>query len=242
MKSCVILIPSKIKHIKHIFFDLDNTLWDFEKNSREALLHLFLEHDIQNHCQIDFLNFITVYEAINHDMWHLYSLNQTTKEELRFQRFHKAFLHFKYDNLALANVWADDYLKLSPYKTHLIEDASEVLHYLQDKYHLHIITNGFKEVQHIKLDACNLKPHFKHIIISEEYGFNKPDIQIFKLAQEFTGALQHECVMIGDNYEADILGALNAGWKAIYLSAFQKENSNNNFYQINRLISLKEML
>lgn len=204
-------------------------------------MHLFLEHDLKEHCQTDFLDFIAVYEAINHDLWHLYSLNQTTKEELRYQRFHRAFLHFKYDNLDLAYTWADDYLKLSPFKTHLIEDASEVLHYLQDKYHLHIITNGFKEVQHIKLDACNLKPHFKQIIISEEHGFNKPDLQIFRLAQEVTGAKLEDCVMIGDNFEADILGALNAGWKAIYLSANPKENSNPNFNQIDRLIRLKEM-
>lgn len=233
---------TKIKQVKHIFFDLDNTLWDFEKNSREALLHLFLEHEILEHCQVDFLDFITIYESINHDLWHLYSLNQTTKEELRFQRFHKAFLHFKYDNLDLAHVWADDYLKLSPYKTHLVEDAAEVLEYLQDKYQLHIITNGFKEVQHIKLDACKLKPYFKQVIISEEHGFNKPDLRIFSLAQQFTGAENHECVMIGDNYEADIIGALNAQWKAIYLSATTKENTDKNFYQIDRLIQLKEML
>ena len=205
-------------------------------------MHLFLEHDLKEHCQTDFLDFISVYETINHELWHLYSLNQTTKEELRYQRFHRAFLHFKYDNLDLAYTWADDYLKLSPFKTHLIEDATEVLNYLQGKYHLHIITNGFKEVQHIKLDACNLKPHFKQIIISEEHGFNKPDLQIFRLAQELSGAEQHECVMIGDNYEADIMGALNAGWKAIYLSALKKENSNPGFNQIDRLILLKEML
>lgn len=204
-------------------------------------MHLFLEHDLKEHCKTDFLDFIAVYETINHELWHLYSLNQTTKEELRFQRFHRAFLHFKYDNLDLAYKWADDYLMLSPFKTHLIADSSEVLHYLQDKYQLHIITNGFKEVQHIKLDACNLKPHFKQIIISEEHGFNKPDVQIFRLAQEVTGAQLNDCVMIGDNYEADILGALNAGWKAIYLSAIPKENTNQNFNQIDRLIRLKEM-
>jgi putative hydrolase of the HAD superfamily len=230
----------KIKDIKHIFFDLDNTLWDFEKNSREALLHLFLEHDLKEHCKTDFLDFITVYETINHELWHLYSLNKTSKEELRFQRFYKAFLHFKYDNLALANLWADEYLALSPFKTHLIQDASVVLQYLQSSYNLHIITNGFKEVQHIKLDACNLKPHFQHIIISEEHGFNKPDVQIFRLAEKLTGSRPDQCVMIGDNYEADILGALNAGWKGIYFSPNVVQNPNPLFNQIDRLILLKE--
>lgn len=231
----------KIKNIKHIFFDLDNTLWDFEKNSREALLHLFSEHNLQEHCKIDFDGFVDIYEAINHELWHLYSLQQTTKEELRYQRFHKAFLHFKYDNLNLAHQWADDYLKISPYKTHLIDGAIDVLLYLKDKYQLHIITNGFKEVQHIKLDYSNLKPFFEHIIISEEHGFNKPDIKIFDLAQSLTGSQFHECVMIGDNYDTDILGALNAQWKAIYLSDNQKENNDINYSQIEKLNNLKKV-
>lgn len=230
----------KIKNIKHIFFDLDNTLWDFEKNSREALLHLFSEHNIQEHCKTNFDGFIEIYEAINHELWHLYSLQQTTKEELRYQRFHKAFLHFNYDNLPLSHQWADDYLKISPYKTHLIDGAMDVLLHLKDNYKLHIITNGFKEVQHIKLDYSNLKSFFEHIIISEEHGFNKPDIKIFDLAQSLTNSQFHECVMIGDNYDTDILGALNAQWKAIYLSNNQKKNDDANFSQIERLIQLKE--
>ncbi len=171
----------------------------------------------------------------------MYSLKQTTKEELRYQRFYKAFLHFNYDNLPLAHHWADDYLKISPYKTHLIDGAIDVLMYLKENYQLHIITNGFKEVQHIKLDYSNLKPFFEHIIISEEHGFNKPDTRIFDLAQQLVGAGKHECVMIGDNYDADILGALNANWKAIYLSNSQMVNASDDYFQINRLIRLKDM-
>jgi putative hydrolase of the HAD superfamily len=203
-------------------------------------LHLFLEHNIQQHCQTEFDEFIEVYEAINHQLWHLYGLKQTTKEELRYQRFYKAFLHFRYDNLSLAHAWADDYLTISPYKTHLIDGAMDVLIHLQERYQLHIITNGFKEVQHIKLDYSNLRPFFKHIIISEDHGFNKPDIKIFDLAQSLSNAQVHECVMIGDNYDADILGALNANWKAIYLSENIKENTDENFFQIKRLIELKD--
>lgn len=150
-------------------------------------------------------------------------------------------MHFKYNNLQLAHHWADDYLKISPYKTHLIDGAMDVLMYLKEKYQLHIITNGFKEVQHIKLDYSNLKPFFEHIIISEEHGFNKPDIKIFDLAQQLTNAQSHQCVMIGDNYDTDILGALNANWKAIYLSNSQMVNASDNYFQINRLINLKEL-
>lgn len=231
----------KIKHIKHIFFDLDNTLWDFEKNSREALLHLFNEHEISTKCETDFATFIDVYEAINHELWHQYSLKQTTKEELRYQRFYKAFTQFNYDDLELSHHWANEYLKLSPYKTHLIDGTLDVLSYLENKYELHIITNGFKEVQHIKLDSCNLKQYFKHIIISEEHGFNKPDIKIFQLAEELVKSHNQECVMIGDNFDTDILGALNAEWKAIYFSTENREEDYKPYLQINKLSELKHL-
>jgi putative hydrolase of the HAD superfamily len=159
-----------------------------------------------------------VYEAVNHELWHLYSLQQTTKEELRYRRFYQTFLHFKYNDLEMAHCWADEYLRISPYKTHLIEGALEVLNYLKQQYVLHLITNGFKEVQHIKLDTCGLTSFFDQVIISEDHGFNKPDIKIFELAEKLAKVDKSECVMIGDNYEADIAGALNAGWKAIHLS------------------------
>lgn len=202
---------------------------------------MFFEHEIEKYCKSNFNEFISVYERINHQLWHLYSLNQISKEELRYQRFYKSFLHFKYDNLKLAHIWADDYLKISPYKTHLIDGAIDVLLYLKNKYHLHIITNGFKEVQHIKLDYSNLKSFFKHIIISEEHGFNKPDIEIFHKAEQLSNANSYECVMVGDNFDTDIKGALNANWKAIYLADKDTNMFNQKCFQIKRLIELKEI-
>lgn len=202
------------------------------------MLQLFEDHEIEKKCQTNFDNFITVYEEINHDLWHKYSLQLTTKEELRYLRFHKAFLHFEHNDLDLAHHWANEYLTISPYKTHLIEGAVEVLEYLKGKYELHIITNGFKEVQHIKLNACNLYPYFKNIIISEEHGFNKPDVKIFELAQNLSNSNHQECVMVGDNFDTDIIGALNAQWKAIYLAKANKETISNHLY-INSLLELK---
>ena len=224
-----------MKEIKHIFFDLDNTIWDFDKNSREALSELFKKDTIETHINASFDAFIAIYETINHELWHQYSLKQVTKEELRVQRFSKSFEAFHYHNVVLANRWADDYLTISPYKTNLIDGALEVLSYLETKYHLHLITNGFKEVQHIKLTQSNIKSFFKQVIISEEHGVNKPHLQIFEIAEKLTGAQKNECVMIGDNYEADVVGALNAGWQAIY---FAKE-TNNSVKTINQLSELK---
>lgn len=216
-------------------------MWDFEKNSREALLHLFLEYKINEYCNVDFDSFTQRYEAINHDLWHLYGIKQTTKEELRYQRFYKTFLHFNYDNLSLAHQWADDYLKISPYKTNLINGAADVLNYLsKQQYHLHIITNGFKEVQEIKLQQCNIKHYFNEIIISEEIGYHKPDIKIFDLAQKLTRTSHNECVMIGDNFDTDIIGALKAKWQAIYLANVNREDVVNHLH-INSLLKLKDI-
>lgn len=228
---------------KHIFFDLDHTLWDFEKNSREAISHLFFEYQFDIIFKTDFETFIGVYESINHHLWQLYALQQISKEELRYQRFHKTFLHFHLDDVAIAKRWADEYLAISPYKTHLIEGSLDILNYLKEKnYVLHIITNGFKEVQHVKLTQSKLKDFFQHIIISEDHGFNKPDIRIFELAQELSGATTAECVMIGDNYDNDVVGALNANWKAVYLSEKPLQHPHTNFYRIDKLQELKKLL
>ena len=230
-----------MNQIKHVFFDLDHTLWDFEKNSRETLLHLFNEHSLLLNCSPE--AFLAVYETINFELWQLYAFQKITKEELRYQRFYKTFLHFNYDNVNLAKIWADDYLKISPYKTHLIEDAIEVLNYLTQKnYNLHIITNGFREVQDIKLEQSGLKIFFNHIIISEDHGFSKPDVKIFELAQLMADTDYSKCIMIGDSYENDITGALNANWKAIYLSDKPVQNPNTNFYQVTKLRQIKSLL
>lgn len=231
-----------MKHVRHIFFDLDHTLWDFEKNSREAMLHLFLEYGFDDRFNTDFNSFIRVYESINHELWRQYALKQVSKEELRYQRFHQTFLHFGFHSLETAHAWADRYLAISPYKTHLIEGSLDVLNYLKEKnYILHIITNGFREVQHIKIDQSGLRDFFRHIIISEDHGVNKPDVKIFELARSLSGAEPAECIMIGDNYETDVLGAINASWKAIHLSADGKQAEIPGADAVYRIASLSEL-
>ncbi len=205
------------RDIRHIFFDLDHTLWDFETNSREALSDLFTTHDMSNKCGASAAAFIAAYETVNHRYWELYSRQQMSKEKLRYGRFYDTFMHFGYDNRALAEVWASDYLKLSPYKTNLLPGTIDILEYLKPRYTLHLITNGFVEVQHIKLCQSRLRHYFSQVVISEEHGVSKPDPKIFRLAETFSGAAPQECLMIGDNYPSDIVGALQAGWKAVHL-------------------------
>lgn len=226
-------------NIKHIFFDLDDTLWDFEKNSSHVLSNIFTEYDLSSKLKTDFHTFHTTYKEVNNDLWRSYYKKEIDKQFLRDNRFHIAFQKFDYHNYEENLVVTDLYLKRSPYGTHLKTGCIETLEYLNRKYSLHLITNGFKEVQHIKLQNCGLSYFFKNIIISEEHHLTKPDEKIFRLAESLAKCSSQECVMIGDNLESDIEGALNAGWKAVWLS--ETENRDN-LVQINSLPQLRELL
>ncbi len=204
--------------LQHIFFDLDDTIWDFEKNSERILLNLFNEQDLQNKLNNDFYTYFSAYKKKNGELWQLYNTRKITKDELRKRRFHETFLQFGYNDFDLSWYISETYLKQSPYGTELKKGAIELLNTLQQNYKLHLITNGFKEIQHIKLDQCGLQNYFDLVIISEEIGHSKPNIEIFKEAERLGNTNKRACLMIGDNYEADIQGAKNAGWQAIWFN------------------------
>ena len=230
--------------VRHIFFDLDHTLWDFESNSREALADMYDSHGMESRCGVEFGSFLPVYESINARYWAQYSAGTVAKNELRYRRFHDAFLNFGFDDLALSKTWADEYLRLSPYKTHLMPGALEALQYLHGKYDLHLITNGFAEVQNIKIDQSRLRPYFQTILISEEHGVSKPAAAIFRLAEQLSGASTDECLMIGDNLSMDIEGAQGAGRKAVHLvPGFDGPSSESPGWQrIGHLSALQQLL
>ncbi len=208
-----------LKKIKHIFFDLDDTLWDYDRNSRKVLEELFGDFNLSAKLQCDFDNFFTVYKKINLELWSLFYKRQIDKHGLRESRWQKVFTHFNYPVF-------EEHAKLSDYfaanttrGTCLKEGCIDTLAYLQKNYKLHIITNGFKEFQHIKIDGSGLRGYFENIIISEEQGLVKPEEQIFRYAEGLAGCNRHEAVMVGDSLESDVEGALNAGWEAIYLTS-----------------------
>ncbi|MBA3680672.1 MAG: noncanonical pyrimidine nucleotidase, YjjG family [Bacteroidetes bacterium] len=207
-----------MKHIKHIFFDLDDTLWDFEKNSGLILQQLFLEFDLTGKLKTDFNNFHTTYKKTNSLLWLQYAKKEIDKKYLRNHRFNLVFNQFDYDNYDENLIITDHYLNRAPNGKHLKEGCIDILEYLKQNYQLHIITNGFKEIQHIKIDGSGLRNYFSNIIISEEHNLTKPDEQIFRLAETLSGAKKEECIMIGDSFTSDVEGALNAGWEAIYFS------------------------
>ncbi|MCA0430210.1 MAG: YjjG family noncanonical pyrimidine nucleotidase [Bacteroidetes bacterium] len=225
-------------NIKHLFFDLDDTLWDFESNSKLVIVDLFKKYNLNSLLNTTFESFFITYKKINAQLWQQYSLKLITKQYLRDYRFELSFNAFNYSNINLSIAFSEDYISQSPYGKKLIPKAIQVLDYLKPKYNLHIITNGFKEVQYIKLNNCNLLPYFDQIIISEEHDTNKPDKKIFEIAQQLAKANLNECLMIGDNFDNDIAGAKNAGWQAVWFN----NNVNNNPNSINDLKDLTKYL
>jgi putative hydrolase of the HAD superfamily len=201
----------------HLFFDLDNTLWDFDANSKKVLEELFVSFQLEQKLKTDFSSFHDFYVKKNDELWHLYYFNKIQKSELRYKRFHDSFLNFGLEDMDLSNLISEEYVRISPYSKALKPGCEETLDTLSKKYQLHIITNGFKEVQNIKIDNCGLRKYFKEIIISEEHNLTKPNIEIFRLAEKKADTTAERCIMIGDNWVSDIEGALGAGWKAIYL-------------------------
>jgi len=225
-----------LKNRRHLFFDLDDTLWDFEKNSALVLEELFMEFELQHKVKTDFQNFYDAYKKINRLLWNDYRNKQIDKEFLRSQRFDLAFKEFAHHNFEESLLLNEQYLSRAPNGKSLKEGCLDVLNYLQKNYTLHIITNGFKEIQQIKIDGCGLRDFFSHIIISEEHQLTKPDEKIFRLAESRAGAHKNECVMIGDNFDCDVNGALNAGWEAVY---FSEGEHNYEGHAINKLEQLK---
>jgi len=205
-------------NIKHIFFDLDHTIWDFDKNSKETLGEIFVELELGNHVQ-SFDRFLKKYKEINKRYWNLYRQNLVTKEQVREGRFRDTLNFFNIENYnELSDELSHQYVTLGPTKTNLFPHAHQVLAQLNKEYEMHIITNGFVEVQHVKLQNSDLKKYFDVIVCSEETGKKKPHKDVFNLALQKAGTIPEESVMIGDSYEADIIGAQRSGMKAIWFN------------------------
>lgn len=200
--------------ITDIFFDLDHTLWDFDKNSGLTFKKIFKEQDIE----IDIDKFLEVYEPINLEYWRLYRDEKIGKVELRYKRLKTTFdkLNFKISD-ELINQISEDYITYLPMFNHLLDGAKDLLDYLKDKYNLHIITNGFEEVQKIKLEKSQINDYFNVVVTSESVGVKKPNPKVFEFALKEANVSANKSIMIGDSLEADVLGALAVGISPIHL-------------------------
>jgi putative hydrolase of the HAD superfamily len=227
--------------IQHIFFDLDHTLWDFEKNSAKAFDHIFS----QNKIEVDINKFLEVYTPLNANYWKLYREEKITKSALRFARLKDTFDALNFDtNEELIWHLSDEYISALPNFNHLFEGAIEVLEYLMPKYPMHIITNGFEEVQTQKLIKANIRNYFDKIVTSESVGVKKPNPIIFNHAMELTSSEPHNTIMIGDNYEADILGAHQVGMNTMFFNYHNEkiDGMENNIIHITSLSEIKNYL
>lgn len=225
--------------IKHIFFDLDHTLWDFEKNSALAFEKIFQELNFDINSQ----QFMDIYNPINVAYWKLYEKNEIYQETLRLNRVKDAFEALNYYiSLDQINTISHLFIEYLTSNNHLIEGTIETLDYLKDKYILHIITNGFSFVQDVKLQKSNLDKYFVTITDSEAAGHKKPHENIFNHALTNANASKTESIMIGDSIEADVLGALNFGIKAVFFNPANEMVSNEEIIQIQSLIQLKNIL
>lgn len=227
---------------EHIFFDLDRTLWDFEKNSYETLCELIDKYDLQNKGIDDISQFIIDYYKINDSLWDEYRRGIVDKETLRYERFHRAFELYGINSRELTVAFGNDYVNLSPMKTNLFPDTIQVLEYLKSKYELHIITNGFEEVQHIKLKNSGIEKYFSEIVTSERAGFKKPDIRIFEFSMQQARTKPEKSLMIGDNLEADILGARNANIHQVFFNNQEQLHNEDVTYEIKNLKELFSIL
>src|SRR5690606_5361224 len=203
---------------RDIFFDLDHTLWDFEKNAEEALIELFDRYKFDTLGITSTQLFIETYNRNNHRLWALYHHGKITKSELREARFADTFRELGIDPRLFPKAFEEDYLRLCLQKTHLFPGVHETLTYLADKYMLHLIPNAFVDAAEIKVTKCNLEQYFSSIVISEVVGVHKPDARIFHYAVKNAKTQIRDSVMIGDSLEADIRGAQNAGMDAIYFN------------------------
>lgn len=204
---------------RHLFFDLDHTLWDFEANARATLEELHQTLKLQEKGISDFDLFYKNYLVHNDKLWERYRKGFIKQDELRIKRMTLVLLDFKIADEELAKEMNILFLDLLPTRTILFPYTKEILQYLVDKdYQLHLITNGFEKTQHSKLKYSGLNIYFKEIVTSEGSNSLKPNKEIFEFALNKSGAMIHESIMIGDSIEVDILGAKNAGMDQVYVN------------------------
>jgi putative hydrolase of the HAD superfamily len=230
-----------MKNYKHIFFDLDRTIWDFEQNAREAYHDIYEKYNLRHLGIASFEDFTQSYLKHNDRLWALYREGKIEKEYLMWRRFEMTLLEFGIDDKKLAEKIGLDYITISPRKTILFPNAYETLKYLYDRYPLHIITNGFEEVQHIKLKNSKLDVYFDHVITSEAAGCKKPDPCIFNFALKTVGTKPDECVMIGDDPEVDIAGAHALGIDTVFFNPKHIACNGNVTHEIFDLAELKNI-
>jgi YjjG family noncanonical pyrimidine nucleotidase len=231
-----------MKQYKCIFFDLDHTLWDYEKNSYHTLEELFASYGLNSLGVTDLDSFHKQFRKVNTELWDLYDTGKITSEIIRKERFKQILEHFTIFDTELCETLSVDYLHSCPKKGHLVPHAIDTLNYLADKYSMTVVTNGFDEIQNVKLTAGNLHDYFDHIITSQKAGHRKPARGIFDYAMKLNGVQSDEVIMIGDNLITDIGGAINASIDTVFYNPENISHKISVSHEINSLHELRGIL
>jgi putative hydrolase of the HAD superfamily len=230
------------KQYRHLFFDLDHTLWDFEANARVTLLELYQNMQLEKRGITDFDLFHKTYLTHNEKLWERYRNGFIKQEELRIKRMWLALLDFKIADELLAKELSIRFLDLLPTRTILFPYATEILQYLTNKkYELHLITNGFEKTQHSKLKHSGLDKYFKEVITSEVSSSLKPNKEIFEFAFKRTGATPAQSIMLGDSVDVDIIGAMKAGIDQVFINHLNITIDIKPTYVVNSLKELEKI-
>lgn len=229
--------------IQHIFFDLDNTLWDHRRNAKLALEDLFKREQIRAKYSLTFEEFHKEYFTVNENLWAQIRDGEIDKEYIRKFRFYNTFLFFGIDDFELAQRFEINFLDEIVSYNHLVEGAFELLEYLsQKKYRLHVLSNGFKEVTYRKCELSGIKNYFETITSADEINIRKPQPEIFEYALNKSGTKKAESVIIGDDWIADIEGGLAFGMKAIFFDVFNDNYTAENVKTVKKLSEIHELL
>jgi len=227
---------------KTIFFDLDHTLWDYDTNSKETLSELYDHYNLHAKGVTSLEAFNAKFNEVNEGLWSLYDRGLIGSEVIREQRFKKILEPFQIQDETLIEQLSHDYLYACPRKGAMIPGAVDILEYLNDKYALTLITNGFEEIQGMKLKSGNITHYFDHIVTSQKAGHKKPAREIFDYALGLHNQEAHEAIMIGDNLMTDIAGARNATVDSVFFNPGKKEHQEAVTHEISSLHELASIL
>lgn len=230
-----------MKGITHIFFDLDHTLWDYDSNARKVLMELYQHFQLDQSLSLTCDAFTDLFFHSNSQLWKAYHAGEIDKHGIRNQRFVAVLQECQVSDSRLCEQMNEFFLYHCPQQGRMIQDADIILGYLSKKYALSVITNGFEDVQHIKLKASKIDHYFDHVVTSDGSGYRKPSPEIFQHALKLSGARPHQCVMIGDSPLADVQGAMNAGLLPIYFNQKQKYKAICD-YEVSSLMELIHIL
>ncbi len=229
------------KTYKYLFFDLDHTLWDFDRNSEAVLRQLYQEYDLAGMGIADFDEMYRSYNVHNDKLWDRYRNGYIKRDELRWKRMWLMLLDHKVADTALAHELGVAYLELLPTQTLLLPHAKELLDHCKGRYDMHLITNGFETTQRLKLQYSGISRYFTHLITSEKSNSMKPHRDIFDYALKIAEANIEESIMIGDAVDVDILGAINAGWDTVYFNPANKPHERKPTFEVQDLKELLEI-